>query len=302
MAQQISRVVMMLTLKLVIKMLGDKNEIKAGDSSTNIQGQNVDINYHHGLSYAEVRQAAMDIFRSNFYDLGETVETLIEQRAEEIINKYLDRLQQEAPNSINNTKEPDVRYAIYNAQKNHSRRGDKEIAELMVEALVERTKLGNQDLLKLIINESLEVIPKLTMKQIDILTLLFLFRNVNIGNVFSLSDLSKVIKIFSRDLTTNEWVYQHLQFTGSISIGTLSYPLLDILAGHYKNQYELSEERDIRKRLSQSDSSLLELIDVWENSNLKNSTLTSVGIAIALSNFNIKTHFNFELNQWINEQ
>lgn len=281
-------------------MLSDKNEIKAGDSSTNIQGKDVTINQNNGMNYSEVRQVAMDVFKSNFYDLGEGIENLLYKRAEEIINKYLEKLLKDSPESLPNTKDPDIRYSIYNVQKNHVRLGDEEIADLMVDALVERTKLKDQNLLKLIMNESLEVMPKLTMKQIDILTILFILRYVNLNNVFKLNSLSDIISIFSEDIPRNEWFYQHLNFTGCISISDVgSVDLEDLLTEYYRK--DLPQDVDIKNYLMNQQSPLTKVFDAWKNSRLESSSLTSVGIAIALSNFKRKTDFDWDLNIWINE-
>ncbi|MEM5672126.1 hypothetical protein AAHB54_13835, partial [Bacillus cereus] len=40
-----------------------------GDNSTNIQAKNVTVQ-QNGLSYTAVKEVAMDVFKSNFYDLG----------------------------------------------------------------------------------------------------------------------------------------------------------------------------------------------------------------------------------------
>lgn len=280
-------------------MLNDKNEIKSGDKSTNIQGKDVTVNQNNGMSYSDVRQVAMDVFKSNFYDLGEGIDSLLYQRAEEIINKYLDKLLKDSPESLINTKDPDIRYSIYNVQKNHARLGNEDLADLMVDALVERTKLKEQDLLKLIMNESLEVMPKLTMKQIDTLTIIFILRYVNIKDVIPLNNLPDVLSLFSKDMPKDEWFYQHLQYASCISISIGSVDLEKVLNEKYQEQ--LPQGVDITSYFKNRDPKILNLLDVWKNSRLESSSLTSVGIAIALSNFRQKTNNDWNLNIWINE-
>ncbi|MGR5910269.1 LPO_1073/Vpar_1526 family protein [Bacillus pacificus] len=79
--------------------MGIKKELHAGDNSTNIQAKNVTVQ-QNGLSYTAVKEVAMDVFKSNFYDLGKTVENTINERAEEIINEYLKRLTSKKSRSV----------------------------------------------------------------------------------------------------------------------------------------------------------------------------------------------------------
>lgn len=51
----------------LIKMTG-KQVQKSGAHSTNTQAEV--INVSQGMSFTEVRQVAMDVFKSNFYDLA----------------------------------------------------------------------------------------------------------------------------------------------------------------------------------------------------------------------------------------
>lgn len=69
--------------------IGDKKLISGGNGSTNIQGNIVTINQQNqnGLNYQDVRQVFMDIFKSNFYDLGESATHIVKKRAEEVTNK-----------------------------------------------------------------------------------------------------------------------------------------------------------------------------------------------------------------------
>lgn len=268
-----------------------------GDNSTSLQVGR-DVHVTHGIQYSDVKEIAMDVFKSNFYDLGEKVQDIINSRAEEIINKFLDKLKAQFPESLSNTEDPDVRYAIYNSQKNHARRGDVDIADLIVEVLVERTKVKDEALLKLVTNESLEVIPKLTLKQIDILTVLFIFRYVNIKEVFpTLVNLYEIVSVFAEDIPSSEWFYQHLQFTGCISISIGSVDLEKIITDAYQKDYGI----ELQGYLSGTMPGFLKVLDMWQNTKLKHSSLTSVGVSIALSNFKRKIGVDWDLSLWIKE-
>lgn len=267
-----------------------------GDNATSLQSGR-DIHYHEGMDYLQVKEVAMDVFKSNFYDLGEKVEKIIIERAEGFISKYLDKLKEEAPENLSNTEDPDIRFALYEAQKNHARRGDAEISDIMVDMLVSRTKVEDESLMKLVTNEALEIIPKLTIKQIDIMTIIFLMRYVNIGEIFKLDRLFKLINIFANDIPEDQFFYQHLQYAGCASISSMGSVTFErIINAHYP-----AGKKELSEILSEASPNLSKIVQKWEATLLKNSSLTSVGIAIALSNLKRRTDFDWDLRIWIKD-
>ncbi|SHH12892.1 LPO_1073/Vpar_1526 family protein [Desulfosporosinus lacus] len=283
-------------------MLGDKKEIQAGDGSTNIQGDKVTVVVNQGLSYTEVRQVSMDVFENNFYDLGEKVKKLVNERAEEILNKYLKRLAEESPESINNTEDPDIRSSIFEVQKSYARLGDKEISDLLVEVLIKRTINPGEPFIKLVLNEALTIIPKLTTKQINILSLIYLVKYLSFIPQFNVSfdTYSQLIQPFLTkiEIPTNEIFYQHLQYCGcvSISIGEANFDTIMI----HKFPYLFKNNEDLNPALNLHPH-LVHIKSIWNSSKLCNSTLSSVGIAIALNNLKVKAGYDWNLNLWIHE-
>lgn len=276
----------------------NNKEIEAGDNSTNIQAENVTIQ-KTGLSYSDVKEIAMDVFKSNFYDLGEKAEEIANERAESIINKYLEKLKKENPDMLKKTEEPDMRYVIYEAQKNHARRGDKNIEELLTDLLVKRTKNENESLEKLVLNQSLEIIPKLTLKQINILSLIFLVRYLNFTSPVPIEFFIFIVNEMKKDLIIREYdIFNlHLESAGCLSTSIGSADFKRILTNKFP---QINNEVEA-VNLINSNPNLSSLQTIWDNSQLCHCELTSVGIAIALSNINIKTGQEWDLGIWIKE-
>ncbi|MDK3014535.1 LPO_1073/Vpar_1526 family protein [Bacillus sp. RB3] len=284
-------------------MIGNKKEIHAGDDSTNIQAQNVTIQ-HNGLSYTEVKEVAMDVFKSNFYNLGQTVEKVINERAEEIINEYLKRLMSKNPEALKETEDADLRFIIYEAQKNHARRGDKEIAHLLVDMLIDRTVTKEETLVKIVYNEALEILPKLTLKQINILTVIFILRYLKLNNVFYIEQLDLAIKKFATVVPEEEFFYQHLQYAGCVSISDGEINFVNVLKGNYPNLVPISHENEnllFKRNLKNVAPHLHMLLGQMEKTRIPNCSLTSVGIAIALSNFKKSIEAEWDLGIWIKD-
>ena len=278
--------------------MSDKQNIRAGNESTNVQGKDITVNQYNGLTYSDVKEVAMDIFKSNFYELGEKAAENARDRAEQITNDYLEKLEKDSPESINNVDDPDVQYAIYTTQMQHARLGNKEISELLVEVLVSRTKIVDETFLRLVLNESLQVIPKLTLRQIDALTFLFLVREARYEG--SLEEYISTVMPFSESLSLESIFYQHLQYTGCISISIASSEFNNIVKKNYPDRFEKSNV-NVSDELMAIDHNVGRVQDYWKDSYAKNSTLTSVGIAIAHANFVYKTGFKVDLSSWIKE-
>jgi hypothetical protein len=74
----------------------------------------------------------------------------------------------------------------------------------------------------------------------------------------------------------------------------ISKKLISIYEGNLKNN------EDIKKKISEETNTGKELIELWEKSNLKHLSLTSVGIAIGASYFEQTVGEKIDISIWIN--
>ncbi|MBU1705967.1 hypothetical protein KKG19_04575 [Patescibacteria group bacterium] len=345
-----------------------KQSQKSGDNSTNLQAQNLIVN--QGLSYGDVKEIALDIFNTNFLELSQEALQTAVKRAEEITNKFIEKLKIEKPGTIDAVKDPGFQYALFEAQKSYAKTGDKDMSDVLIDVLVDRVEHGERDLRQIVLDECISVIPKLTSSQLDTLTIVFLLkytRNFNIGDFSSLKQYLEVyIKPFVDNLSKEQSLFQHLQFAGcgSLSIGSSKIEAIykktyrglffqgfdqaafeaqvgdfekygatttKCLNDDQKLQINAIDEEaldkvakdrnldeDVSKKLKTmfnqnlmpdsvikdkliqlTDGFMKKLFDIWDNSAMKNMTLTSVGIAIAQANFRRKTGITLDLSVWI---
>ena len=174
-------------------MLKGKKEINSGDNSINIQSDRITVK-NEGLSYLEVRQVAMDIFTANFYELSQVANKIAVERAEELVNTLLSKMEQESPSIVNKIQDPDVQYAVINAQKHYARVGDPERLELLTDLLKSRFQAKEESFKRIVLNESIGIIPTLTMNHMRFLTALLLVKNCKFKKARGLiEELSKII-------------------------------------------------------------------------------------------------------------
>ena len=197
---------------------------KSGDDSINIQAKQIIV---RGLSVEDVKTIALDVFKSNFCVLKGIAKNIAEERAEEITNKFLAELMRRNPDGLQSAEDPDVQYAIFTAQREYARTGDKELGDILVDILVDRTKQSNRSVLQIVLNESLQVAPKLTKNQLDALSIIFNFRYTVYLKMINLDALKHWldyrISPFLGSLTKSTTCYQHLAYAGCgiISIGSI---------------------------------------------------------------------------------
>lgn len=341
---------------------------KAGNNSTNVQADSITIN--NGITYLEARDIALDVFRANYLQLSEQANRTARERAEEITTEFLSQLEVQNKEGIINAQDPDFQHALFTVQKEYARTGDKDLGDLLVDLLVDRTKHDKRTILQIVLNESLSVAPKLTGEQIASLSIIFLVR-YTINN--SLTNLPKLLDYFDSHfapfasmITKSASCFQHLEFAGCGTIGIGEANIINVLKNRYKglfskgfseedfNQLNLNltepryfilpclhdttkwqinavnddvlkeraskagvDEQVVNSLISLGDSHLMSddevreyiistksymenVFDIWENSDMKSFTLTSVGIAIGHANVKRSVGEFTDLSIWIN--
>ncbi len=286
----------------------NKQDASGGDNSTfNQAGGDVNLSttINNGMGYFEVKDLFMDLFQNEFTKLGKDVEDLINERAERIITGYLNKLVEENPNLIQNTKDPDVRFGIIEAQKAYARFGNSEMSELLIDVLVQRTK-AEDSFSSIVLNEALTVIPKLTKFQINILSVLYAIESIRYINpanktISNFYDAFLSPFIDDRLLPVNHQFYLHLQSCGCLAFSAMgNLKLVDVF--HKKFDDNRYPDLGLIMHEIREDDKLDAFEKSWSgDALLRRCTLSSVGLAIGLANFNLTTGYNFKLEQHIYE-
>ncbi len=222
-------------------MLNRDQQQQVGEGATAVQAGGSVIITQVGLSYSEVRDVALDVFRANFYQLAGPAMETAKARAQEITEDFLKKLQQENPDGFGKGQDPDFQHALFTVQKEYARTGDKDLGDLLVDLLVDRSKQDQRDILQIVLNESLATAPKLTDAQLAVLAVIFLFRYTQsqwIGNHQQLGEyFDRHVLPFSSKLVKNSACYQHLEFTGCGSVQMGEITLENILDQTYPGQF-----------------------------------------------------------------
>jgi hypothetical protein len=193
---------------------------EGGDSSTNVQGHAIVI--HQGISYSDAKEIALDVYKANFLQLSRDAVEVARARAEEITDAFLEKLKQENEAAVSELKKPGMQAALFDAQKQYAKTGDKNLEGLLVDILVERASTPERNIHQIVLDESLAVAAKLTTEQMDALTINFLLSKTKKLNLLNLDAVSRYfdtdILPFLAELTETSSCYEHLEYVGCGSL------------------------------------------------------------------------------------
>ncbi|HDR8921248.1 TPA: hypothetical protein QDA90_003624 [Burkholderia vietnamiensis] len=237
---------------------------EGGENAINAQaGRDVVI---MGVTYAEARQIALDVFKANAVELAGQAQQIARERAEHLTEQFLEKLQNRNPDGLQQACDPDFQHSILEAQKAFARSGDDNLEAVLTDLLVERTAEKTRSLRQLVLTQSIETISRLTSEQIDILTIIFLTRHTKWGGIKGRESLVDYFKTNIIPVTENiNWsdsVYSYLSYTGTatIQVGFIQIPeiLRRTYPGLVSNGLDPSAFSSIRAR--ESEEALHEII------------------------------------------
>jgi len=226
---------------------------EAGDDSTNVQIARVSI-VNHGLNYKDVRDIALDVFRQNIERLSHNAAVLFEKRATEFTDNFLAELQKRNPEGAGKAEDPDFQISLLTSQKEYSRTGDKNLGDLLIDLLVDRSKSEHRDIMQIVLNESLVIAPKLTLEQLASLAIIFILAYTQKTNLTSHQDFQKYLQdhvipyasLISKKITC----YQHLEYSGCGSAGAFMRQLGELLGQTYPGLFTKGfEEAGLKERV-----------------------------------------------------
>ena len=237
----------------------------SGDNSQNFQ---VSGDFSIGISASEARQIAIDVFKANYYEFSEKAAKKALERAEEITNNFIDQFYKRIPELEKKLEEPSIQSSIYNVQKEYAKTGQADLENQLLELLIERINSPEESLKRIVLDEALLILPKLTKDQINFLTLIVSLININqpdIVNMAAFEDfVKKKIVAFYPDNLKSFSFFRHLQFTGCCSIlgeGSSYKPLEEILKNRYKAIFSKGfSTDDYNKEFDEYDRDLLKTL------------------------------------------
>lgn len=157
----------------------EKQKLEIGNNSTGIQ---VNGDYIAAPSYTDIKAIFMDLFQLNF----PKVQEIAAKTATERVNNLLDRMKESFDKhkneiDIKKFEDPFMQYEMQSMAMNVAKRGDKSNTELLTELLCTVASKNCPELIELISSEAMRVVPLLSKRHLDYLSLEILILEAGIG-------------------------------------------------------------------------------------------------------------------------
>lgn len=225
-----------------------KDEIQsqqAGDDSVNVQAKNIIINA--GVTATEARDIALDIYRANFLKLSEAAASLATERVTRFTESFLEKLYAQDKKAIEQFETPALQMSLLAAQRECAKSDEASLQDSLCNLLIARANEPHRGLKQIAIEEAISVTPKLTEKQLDILTLNFIIKDCYyyVGTWGLQNYVRQWLSRFVVAVEYQSPEISHLEFTGCAKLPHQSYDkpfpmnIIQSYPGLFTNGFEL---------------------------------------------------------------
>lgn len=278
---------------------------KSGNDSTNLQaGGDIVINNTKSVALYSVEEVAKQLLNSVFGELPANTKSLIENNQKSYFQALSEKIgtiikQNEELEEVINS--PDFQYISKKAAISASRSSSVELHKNLSTLIIQRINNDTEDLKRIVFDEAISTIHKLTNDQLKILTLCFLIKRTKLNGITNLAQFNQYLELkikpfISFKKTTAE--FEHLVYTGCASINSI---LVHDLANLFKENYpDIFKDDNTPEKILADNETATELMTAWKDTSVKNMDLTSVGIVIASTYYEQITGDRINIDIWIN--
>ena len=257
---------------------------KSGDKSTNLQaGGAITVN-NNAVALYSIQEVSKQLLGSVFGELPDETKTQITQNQKSYFQALTENLQKIVKDSFDLKKvidSPDFQYISKKASISASRSSSTDLHKNLSSLIVQRVNFDNEDLKRIVYNEAITTIEKLTTDQLKILTLCFLLKRTKLSGLTNLEQfkqyLEQRVKPFI-DFKRTTAEFEHLSYAGCASISIASHDIGGLFKGNYP---DIFKDTDNPEELLAGNDTATKLISAWKETQIQNMNLTSVGIVIA---------------------
>jgi hypothetical protein len=260
---------------------------KIGDNSIGVQaGRDVVI----GLTYSDVKEIAYDLFKQNFPSLVNSAAEQAKRNVDEYVAKLEDKLKKEIDRiDLQKFSQPNTQYVLNESIRNFAKKGNKIDVDVLTEALIASLQKDSTEMLDIVSEQVLELIPKLTIECHQILTILHYLLYVKIDRLVDISGsenvTSKLMSFINLEKEANQLLLRYMESLGLLSIN--QFVGINIYEA-IKNQYsEFGKDKTIElftDEVKQKCPNLSKISEYFNKNQLGVVALTPSGMLIALIN------------------
>lgn len=170
------------------------------------------------------------LFELNFPKLREEAQKAAQKSADEYCKIFMKEAESKLDlEKIKKLSDPDIQATLMESIMDAGRKNDKDLHKNLAYLMIQRINVDDDDLEKILYNEAIKTIGKLTPNQLKIISCCLVLRYIKPDQIASLEGLEEHIKKFIYpflDFKDSFADYQHIEYCGCGSImgvGTWSY-------------------------------------------------------------------------------
>lgn len=153
-----------------------QDQAVAAGASAYQAGGNMTVVQNYGVTEEHARDVALEVFRANAPRLAKEAGEEAASRILKFLEWLFRRLQRDHSPELHQFLDPDFQCVYLACASAFARSGSPHVGETLVELLAKRSKEPTRGVLQMVLNESVEAVRMLTTKQIDLLSIVFLWR------------------------------------------------------------------------------------------------------------------------------
>lgn len=186
------------------------------ENSTAIQAAG-DVNYSSGISPSQMVEI-IDSVQKLVQVYTEQSKDIIERRLQDFRQGIIEEFSANGNGKPEAFCDPDFQGALLDAQKSIARSGDEALGEVLIDLVSQKSRCEKRDRLSLTLNDAISKAASLTSEDFDLLALIFIFKNMQIGAVPDIQSLLNRLKIFGsfQDAAEGELAISYLESHGCV--------------------------------------------------------------------------------------
>ena len=221
-------------------------------SGTQIITQAGDVNINYGLKYEEVQNLVNTLLENNFPKLQQIAKEAAKDNVEKFAKTFFEKARELKKEEQEKFTDPDIQFVLTKAIESNARKDSDELRSILSSLIIKRVQNDQNDLKRIVLNEAIFTINKLTSNELKILTLCFLVAYTTVSEIHDNASFNNFLEkhidpFLSFKNTASE--FEHIQYTGCGSIEISGIDIFHALTESYPiiffTDFELKEIEDL---------------------------------------------------------
>lgn len=150
--------------------------------ATALQAQVINV-YPNGITEEKCREICLSVYKDNIMSLQDEAKDIAYQRAEQLTDKFVEKLSKQNDDIRKKIeeqlKEPAMQEAIFKSQKCYALSNDEDHLTILTNMLIDRGHISQRTNKQMLIDDAIDIMPRLNQKHLDILGYMLLRVGIN---------------------------------------------------------------------------------------------------------------------------